>query len=70
MWDAGERLDADMQYAIRMVKTRCASIEQAAVMCGLDPDALRAQLSGAQTRTHAAKDEKRSYALHRYVPGA
>ena len=57
MWDARERLDADMQYAIRMVKTRCASIEQAAVMCGLDVDALRTQLSGSPTRVQSAKNE-------------
>ena len=70
MWDARERLDADMQYAIRMVQTRCATIEQAAVMCGLDVDALRAQFARTQTQAQTAGNEQRSYALHRHVPGA
>ena len=45
MWDPKDRLDADMAYAIRMVQTRCATVEQAARMCGVEPAALKAELA-------------------------
>lgn len=70
MWDPKDRLDADMQYAIRMVQARCATIEQAAVMCGLEVGALKAQLSRLLPRTQVVGSEKPAYALHRYIPGA
>jgi hypothetical protein len=70
MWDPKDRLDADMRYAVRMVETRCATIEQAAVMCGLELAALQAQLADLLPRTQVVSIEKPSLQLHRYVPGA
>ena len=45
MWDPKDRLDADMQYAVRMVVTHGTSIEQAAQMCGVEVGALRAEVA-------------------------
>ncbi|HEY0336445.1 MAG TPA: hypothetical protein VGC70_03830 [Burkholderiales bacterium] len=71
MWDAKDRLNADMQYAIRMVQTRYATIEQAAVMCGLEVAVLREQLSRLALRTQVVvESEKPAYALQRHIPGA
>jgi uncharacterized protein (DUF2461 family) len=70
MWDPKDRLQADMQYAIRMVQTRYATVEQAAVMCGLELDALQEQLTRLTLRTQLAGSEKPAHAPHRYVPGA
>jgi hypothetical protein len=69
MWDANDRLDADMQYAIRMVQTRYATIEQAAVMCGLEVAVLREQLSRLALRTQIVETEKAPPALQRHIPG-
>ncbi|MEN3354182.1 MAG: hypothetical protein V7640_2340 [Betaproteobacteria bacterium] len=69
MWDPKDRLEADMQYAIRMVQTRYATVEQAAVMCGLQLDVLQEQLTRLTIRTQVAGSEKPAHALHRYVPG-
>ena len=70
MWDAKDRLNADMQYAIRMVQTRYATIEQAAVMCGLEVAVLREQLSRLALRTQVVESEKPAHALRRHIPGA
>ena len=45
MWDPKDRLDADMQYAVRMVMTHGTSVEQAALMCGVEIGALRAEIA-------------------------
>ena len=70
MWDANDRLNADMQYAIRMVQTRYATIEQAAVMCGLEVAVLQEQLSRLALRTQVVEGEKPAYAPQRHLPGA
>jgi hypothetical protein len=70
MWDAKDRLNADLQYAIRMVQTRYATIEQAAVMCGLEVAVLQEQLSRLALRTQVVESEKPAYALQRHLPGA
>ena len=70
MWDSKDRLEADMQYAIRMVQTRYATVEQAAVMCGLQLDVLQEQLTRLTIRTQVAGSEKPTHALQRYLPGA
>ena len=66
MWDPKDRLEADMQYAIRMVQTRYATVEQAAVMCGLQLNVLQEQLTRLTIRTQVAGSEKPAHALHRY----
>ncbi|MGZ5093469.1 MAG: hypothetical protein ACXWCY_21020 [Burkholderiales bacterium] len=63
MWDAKDRLDADLQYAIRMVRLKYATVEQAAVICGLEVAALRAHLADVESRAELVKNEKPSYAL-------
>ena len=57
MWDPKDRLDADMQYAIRMVMTHGTSVEQAALMCGVEVGALRAEIArlAAGERSGTAK---------------
>jgi hypothetical protein len=58
MWDPKDRLEADMQYAIRMVQTRYATVEQAAVMCGLEVAALHEQLARLAARTQVIGSDK------------
>jgi len=70
MWDAKDRLDADLQYAIRMVQLKYATVEQAALICGLEVAALQAHLSNMQARTQIVETEKRAHALDRNVRGA
>ena len=70
MWDAKDRLDADMKYAVRMVQAHCATLEQAALMCGVEVAALQAQLSSTSPRVQVVGSEKASYTLDRYLPGA
>jgi hypothetical protein len=53
MWDPKDRLDADMQYAIRMVVTHGTSLEQAAQMCGVEVGALRAEIARLAPGEHA-----------------
>jgi hypothetical protein len=60
VWDARDRLDADLQYAVRMVQMKYATVEQAAVICGVPLAALQAHLSKLPARTEAAKPEKDS----------
>lgn len=69
MWDARDRLDADLEYAVRMVQSRCASAEQAAAMCGVNIAALRERLS-RRAPAKLAGTEKPSFALERHIPGA
>jgi hypothetical protein len=70
MWDAKDRLDADMQYAIRMIQMNYATVAQAAAMCGVEEGALQAYLSNLQSRVQVVQPEKPSYALDRHIPGA
>lgn len=44
MWNSENTFDAEVQYAIRMVQTRCATVEQAAASCGLRIEDLQARL--------------------------
>jgi hypothetical protein len=68
MWDPKDRLDADMAYAIRMVQTRCATVEQAARMCGVEPAALRAELARLMPRNRVIGSGKSTQ--QRRVPRA
>ena len=70
MWDPKDRLDADMNYAVRMVHAQCATVEQAALMCGVEVAALQAQLSNTSLRMQVVGSEKASFTLDRHLPGA
>ena len=63
MWDAKDRLDADLQYAIRMVRLKYATVEQAAVICGLELAILQAHLADVEARAELVKSEKPPHAL-------
>ena len=59
MWDNGNKFDADVAYAMRIVQQGYASVEQAAAMCGLEAAALRARLSdGPPASADTAEKDK------------
>lgn len=40
-------LEADLQYAVRMVRSKCATVELAARTCGVDVEELRTRLASS-----------------------
>jgi hypothetical protein len=54
MWNGRSAFDTDIDYAVRMVKTGCASLEQAARTCGIPLPVLEAHLKGATPAGAAA----------------
>lgn len=46
MWNGTSAFDTDIDYAVRMVRAGCASVEQAARTCGVPLATLRAHLTG------------------------
>jgi hypothetical protein len=43
--------DADIDYALRMVRSGCASVEQAARTCGIPVAVLKARLAGSNANS-------------------
>ena len=54
--------DADIDYALRMVRTGCASVEQAARTCGIPVAILKARLGGGAPSNSVAQPNSRSKA--------
>jgi hypothetical protein len=52
--------DADIDYALRMVRTGCASVEQAARTCGIPVALLKARLGGGTPPNSVAQPNTRS----------
>ena len=51
--------DADIDYALRMVKSGCASVEQASRTCGIPVAILKDRIAGSANATSAAAAQPR-----------
>ena len=57
MKDGNNVMDADLAYAVQIVKSNCQTVEQAAQTCGVDPADLRARLAKVDAERSIKRDK-------------